>query len=88
MTNINKSLFIELNGWIIYVKNEDGSLITSIAIPPTSKNRIDVFIQKEIEFLHYENYYIYNFKGNLNKLKGEKIIIKINNSKPLIEYKK
>lgn len=79
---IRKALFAELdpdNKWSILIKDEDGILISSIAIPPTEGNRIDLFV----ETVFHENDhiirhdYMYDFKGNIKKIKGEKLIIDI-----------
>lgn len=74
--------------WTIVFYDEDG-LINLCAIPPTTGDRVDILLQTIINSnnLHKESNYIYNHKGSLKKLKGEKIIIRIKSGLVKMEYK-
>ena len=87
-TQINCKI-AEDNKWCIVFYDENG-VINLCAIPPTSGDRIDVYLQTSLDFfgLHKKTEYIYNYQGNLKKLKGEKIIIRIKSGKVNLEYKK
>lgn len=87
MIKIRKSVFMELKGWTIYIKDEDGVLEHLISIPPTHNDRVDVYIQNTLNILHHEHKYLYDFKGNYKRLKGERIVIKIKQGEPEIEYR-
>jgi hypothetical protein len=83
---IRKALFAELKKWHIEIWDDEKQFISGIAIPPTKNNRIDVFLEiREGDCIKRQ--YLYDFKGNLKKLKGEKIIITIKNGKIEIELK-
>ena len=88
---IRKSLFAELdpdNKWSINIKDEDGILINCIAIPPTEGNRMDLFVEtifhKNDIIIRHE--YSYDFKGNIKKVKGEKLIIDIKEGIPSLSF--
>jgi hypothetical protein len=80
------------NKWCINFIDESNNLVSLCSIPPTNGDRTDVmsqtnFIGVDGSFC-YSNNYIYNHKGNLKKLKGEKIIIRIKSGNVKLEYKK
>lgn len=82
---IRKALFIDFdinNKWVLNIKDDDDYLISFIAIPPTNGNRTDIYLEKIIDGRKHE--YIYDFKGNLKKIKDEYIAIIIENGIPKI----
>jgi len=83
-----KCKIAEDNKWAI-VFYDDNGLINLCAIPPTNGDRIDVLLQTSVDFvgLHKKLEYLYNYQGNLRKLKGEKIIIRIKSGEVNLEYK-
>lgn len=90
---IRKALFAELKKWYIEIKNDENQLVSFVAIPPSKDDRIDVlleireYIDKSPYLQHIQVKYIYDFKGDIKKLKGEKIIITIKNGNAEIELK-
>lgn len=83
---IRKALFAELKDWHIEIKDDENQLVTMIAIPPTKNDRIDILLEIREEYRIWRQY-LYDFKGNLKKLKGERIIIIIKKGKVEIEFK-
>lgn len=83
---IRKALFIDFdpnNEWSLLIKDDENNLINFIAIPPTKKDRVDIFLEiREKDCI--KSQYIYDFKGNVKKIKGEKIIIDIKKGIPTI----
>jgi hypothetical protein len=83
---IRSSLYIEIVNWTLIVTNDENIRVHYIAIPPTTKDRIDVIVEtREDSGFVIKQKYLYNFTGNLKKLKGEKLIIEIKNGKVCIK---
>lgn len=83
---IRTAISIELQGWNIIYK-ENGKQVHATAIPPTTGDRIDVIVEtREDNGFKITQRYLYNYTGNLKKLKGEKIIIMIKSGKPSINF--
>jgi len=80
------------NKWSMNFIDEDNTLISMCAIPPTNSDRIDVLLQTNYigddGSFCYKSQYIYGYKGNLRKLKGEKIIIRIISGEVNLEFRK
>ena len=79
------------NKWCInFVEN--GNIATMCAIPTTNGDRLDIILQTQYIGREgsncYKTKYIYNHKGSLRKLKGEKIIIRIKSGEIKLEHKK
>lgn len=75
---IRSALNAELVDWSIVITDDTGNRVHYIAIPPTTKNRIDVIVEtREDSGFTIQQKYLYNFLGNLKKLKGEKLVITI-----------
>ena len=86
MIKIRSALNAEIVGWTIVITDDKNNKVHHIAIPPTTKNRIDVIVEtRENNGFLINQQYLYNFLGNLKKLKGEKLIIRINNGNICIE---
>ena len=87
---IRKAVTFEHNDkWTISFKDDGNSYFYWTAIPPTPGNRIDVLLEIRSEHadgVHIKHSYLYDFKGNLKKLKGEKIIITILSGNVNITY--
>jgi len=84
-----KCKIVEDNKWSIIFYDENG-LISICTIPPTNGNRTDIILSTKTETgdgVCYTNKYLYSYKGNLRKLKGEKIIISIESGKVGLKYK-
>jgi len=75
----------EVNKWALVFSDENG-LITMCAIPPTNGDRVDIFLSIWNDNC-YKNEYLYDYTGNLKKLRGEKIIISIIAGEVQLEYK-
>jgi len=84
----NSVRFDSDNKWSLFFYDEDDTLITMSAIPPTNGNRIDIITEDRSGFCDniIEHAYLYNFKGNHKKLRKEKILIIIENGTPRLEY--
>lgn len=83
---IRSALFADLVGWTIVITNETNARVHYIAIPPTIKDRTDVLVEtREDNGFVIKQKYLYNFTGNLKKLKGEKLIIEIKSGKVCIK---
>jgi hypothetical protein len=86
---IRKAVTVEHNEkWTIAFKDDDGYFYWT-AIPPTSGDRIDIILELRSEHfdgVHIKHSYLYNFKGNIKKLKGEKIIITITKGNAIVTY--
>jgi hypothetical protein len=78
---IHNAVYAEIQEWILVFKDDGNNLINYIAIPPTSGDRIDVFLETRLYDIGVtiKHQYLYNFLGNIKKLKGEIIIIEIKN---------
>lgn len=82
---IRSALSAELIGWNIIITDDTGKRVHYIAIPPTTKDRIDVFVEtRGDDGFTIQQKYLYNFLGNLKKLKGEKLVITIKAGKVCI----
>jgi len=80
------------NKWGLNFIDEDDNLVSMCAIPPTNGDRLDVLLQTNYigdgGDICYKSQYVYGYKGNLRKLKGEKIIIRITSGEVNLEYSK
>ena len=79
---IRKAIYAKIdtkNKWTILFYDDEDNLINMLAIPP-GKNRIDVYLEIR-EDNSITRKYFYNYKENIKKLKGEKLIITIIDSK-------
>lgn len=77
------------NKWSIEFRDEDDNIVNLCAIPPTSGNRIDVLVQTmsiTSNGFCYDTKYIYKYKENIKRIKGEGLIIQIMDGKPDIKY--
>jgi len=76
---IHNAVYAEIQGWTLLFRDDMNNMINYIAIPPTSGDRIDVFLETRLYDIGVtiKHQYLYNFRGNIKKLKGEIIIIEI-----------
>lgn len=83
---IRSALNAEVIDWTIVITDDEGKRVHYIAIPSTINDRIDVILEtREDNGFVIKQKYLYNFLGNLKKLKGEKLIIEIKNREVCIK---
>jgi len=84
---IREQISITLEDWIIVYRDGKNAKVHFTAIPPTKGNRIDIILEtREDNGFKIIQKYLYNYTGNIKKLKGEKIVITIIAGKPSLNY--